>query len=38
MNRDTEITQKSFSTTKEYARGSLKSLNIRYFCNVFSTL
>jgi len=26
MNQDTEITQKPLSTTKEYTRGSLKSL------------
>jgi len=30
MNQDTEITQKSFSTTKEYTRGSFKSLINHY--------
>jgi len=30
MNQDTEITQKLLSTTKEYTRGSLKSLNQKY--------
>jgi len=31
MDQDTEITQKPFSTTKEYTRGSLKSLIYKIF-------
>jgi len=31
MDQDTEITQKPFSTTKEYTRGSLKSSRIEGF-------
>jgi len=31
MDQDTEITQKPLSTTKEYTRGSLKSLIYPFF-------
>jgi len=36
MDQDTEITQKLLSTTKEYTRGSLKSLKKLY--NFFKTV
>jgi len=38
MDQDTEITQKPLSTTKEYTRGSLKSLTYYNSCHIITVV